>query len=69
MSLLLGDLPGIEQVELNSAGDVGDAGLAGLAGGEVAGFLGLARAGPVRAVTDVEAGQEDLEKERGESEL
>jgi hypothetical protein len=66
MSLLLGDLPGIEQVELDSAGDVGDAGLAGLAGGEVAGFLGLAWAGPVRAVADVEAGHEDLEQERGE---
>ena len=66
MSLLLGDLPGIELVELDSAGDVGDAGLAELAGGEVAGFLGLARAGPVRAVPDVEAGHEDLEQERGE---
>src|SRR5258705_13240970 len=51
-SLLLGDLPGVEQVELDSAGDVGDAGLAGLAGGEVAGFpgfRGLARPGRPRA--------------------
>ncbi len=62
----LGNLPGIEQVELDSPGDVADAGLAGLAGREVAGFLGLAWAGPVRAVPDVEAGHEDLEQERGE---
>ena len=50
MYLLLDDLPGVEQVELDSAGDVGDAGLAGLAGGEVAGFPGFPRAGAVRAV-------------------
>jgi hypothetical protein len=36
MALLLGDLPRVEQVELDSAGNSGDAGLAGLAGGEVA---------------------------------
>jgi hypothetical protein len=41
MALLLGDLPGVEQVELDFSGDVGDAGLAGLAGGEVVGLLGL----------------------------
>ena len=35
MALLLGDLPWVEQVELDSAGDAGDAGDAGLAGGEV----------------------------------
>ena len=64
--MLLGDLPGVEQVELDSAGDVGDAGLAGLAGGEVAGLLGFPRAGAVPAVTDGEAGDEDLEQERGE---
>ena len=66
MALLLGNLPWVEQVELYSPYDVGDAGLAGLAGGEVAGFLGFPRAGPVRAVADVEAGHEDLEQERGE---
>jgi hypothetical protein len=37
--LALGDLPGVEQVELDFSHDVGDAGLAWLAGGEVAGFL------------------------------
>jgi hypothetical protein len=37
MSLPLGDLPGVEQVELDYPDDVGDAGLAGLSGGEVAG--------------------------------
>ncbi len=69
MALLLGDLPWVEQVELDSAGDVGDAGLARLAGGEVAGFLGPAGAVPVRAVADGEAGHEDLEQERGEGEV
>ncbi len=58
----LGDLPWAEQVELDSAGDAGDAGLAGLAGGEVAGFLGFPRAGPVRAVAGEEAGHEDLQQ-------
>ena len=38
MALLLGDLPGIQQVELDASGDVGDAGLAGFARGEVAGL-------------------------------
>jgi len=66
MALLLGDLPWSEQVELDSAGDAGDAGLAGLAGGEVAGFLGFPRAGPVWAVAGEEAGREDLQQERGE---
>ena len=66
MALLLGYLPGVEQVELDSAGDVGDAGLAGLAGGEVAGFLGLAGAAAVRAVADEGAGEKDLQQERGE---
>ncbi len=66
MALPLDNLPGIEQVELDSPGDVADAGLAGLAGREVAGLLGLAGAGPVRAVADEEAGYEDLEQERGE---
>ena len=35
----LGDLPGVEQVELDFPHDVGDAGLARFPGGEVAGFL------------------------------
>jgi hypothetical protein len=58
-----------EQVKLDFPGDAGDAGLAGFAGGEVAGFLGFARAGPVRAVADGESGQEDLQQERGQSEI
>ena len=66
MALLSGDLPGIEKVELDSAGDVGDAGLAGFSGGEVAGLLGFAGAAPVRPGSDGEAGHEDLEQERGE---
>ncbi len=36
--LALGDLPGVEQVELDFPHDVGDAGLAWFPGGEVAGF-------------------------------
>jgi hypothetical protein len=66
--LLLGDLPGIEQAELDPAGYADDAGLAGLAGREVAGLLGSPRAGPVRAVAGEEAGHEDLGQERGEGE-
>ena len=69
MALPLGDLPWVEQVELDSAGDVGDAGLAGLAGGEVAGFLGFPRAGAVGAVADGEAGDEDLQQECCEDEF
>ena len=69
MALLLGDLPRAEQVELDSAGDAGGAGLAGLAGGEVAGFLGFPRAGPVGAVAGEEAGHEDLGQERGQGEV
>ena len=53
-------------MELDSPGDVGDAGLAGFPGGEVAGLLGLAGAGPVRAGAYEEAGHEDLQQERGE---
>ena len=66
MALLLGDLPWVEQVELDSPHDVGDAGLAGLAGGEVAGLLGFPRAGPAGAAADEESGHEDLQQERGE---
>ena len=36
--LALGDLPGVEQVELDFPDDAGDAGLAWFPGGEVAGF-------------------------------
>src|SRR6266481_10092602 len=57
--LALSDHVRAEQVKLDFPGDVGDAGPAGLAGGEVAGFLGLARAGPVRAVPDEGGGGED----------
>ena len=67
--MLLGDLPGMEQVELDPAGDVDDAGLAGFPGREVAGLLGLAGAGPVRAVAGECARGEDLEQERGEREI
>ena len=56
-------------MKLDFPGDVGDAGLAGLAGGEVAGFLGLAGAGPVRAVADEGGGGEDLQQEGGEREI
>ena len=69
MVLLLGDLPGIEQVELDSAGDPGDAGLSGLARREVSGLLGLSGTGPVRAVPDEEAGHEDLQQERRQCEV
>jgi hypothetical protein len=51
MALLLGDLPGIQQVELDASGDVGDAGLAGFARGESLASLllrGLARPGRSR---------------------
>ena len=58
MALLSGELPAAEQVELDCAGDFGDAGLTWLAGGEVAGLLGLARAGPAGAVAGEEGGHE-----------
>src|SRR2546429_7832993 len=67
--LALSDHVRAEQEKLDFPGDVGDAGLAGLAGGEVAGFLGLAGAGPVRAVADEGGGGEDLQQERGEREI
>src|SRR5580658_6038660 len=60
---VVGDLPGVERVELDAAGDPGDAGLAGLARREVSGLFGLAGTGPVRAVPDEEAGHEDLQQE------
>jgi hypothetical protein len=67
--LALSDQVWAEQVELESPDDVGDAGLAGSAGREVAGFLGLAGAGPVRAVAGEGSRGEDLEQERGEREI
>ncbi len=67
--LALSDHMRAEQVKLDFPGDVGDAGLAGLAGREVAGFLGLAGAGPVRAVPDEGGGGVDLQQERGEREI
>jgi hypothetical protein len=67
--LALSDHVRAEQVKLDSSGDVGDAGLAGLAGREVAGFLGLAGADPVRAVPDEGGGGEDLQQECGEREI
>ena len=69
MTLLLGHLPGVKQVELDSPGDFGRAGLSGLAGGEIAGLLGLARAGAIRAVADEEAGHDDLQQEGGYGEV
>ena len=68
MALLSGERPGAEQAELDCAGDFGDAGLTWLAGGEAAGLLGLARAGPAGAVAGEEGGHEDLGQERGEGE-
>ena len=41
----------------------------GLRAGKSPAFLVLARAGPVRAVADEEAGHEDLRQERGEREV
>jgi len=67
--LALGDHPGFEQVELDVPLHVGDGGFAGLAGGEVAGFPGFAGAVALGAVTDGEAGLEDLQQERGEGEV
>ena len=62
-------MPGLQQVELDAPGDVGHGGLVWLAGGEAACLLGLAGTGPVRAVTDEEAGHEDLQQERREREI
>jgi len=67
--LALSDHVRAEQVELDFPDDAGDARLTGLAGGEVAGFLGLAGAGPVRAVAGEGARGEDLEQERGKREI
>ncbi len=67
--LALSDHVRAEQVELDFPDDAGDARLIGLAGREVTGFLGLARAGPVRAIAGEGARGEDLEQERSEREI
>jgi hypothetical protein len=67
--LALGDHPGFEQVELDVAFHVGDGRLTGFPGREVAGFLGFAGAVALGAVTDGEAGGEDLQQERGEGKI
>jgi len=67
--LALSDHVRAEQVELDFPDDVGDARLTGLAGREVAGFLGLAGTGPVRAVAGEGSGGKDLEQERGDGQV
>ena len=69
MALLLGDLPGIQQAELDASGDVDDAGLAGFARREVAGLLALARADPAAAVADEAGRHEDLQQESSDREV
>ena len=68
MSLHLAWRSGSEAVDLEASGDADDAGLI-FAGGEVAGLLGGAGAGPVGAVADEESGVEDLEQERGQGQV
>src|SRR4051812_25263370 len=68
MSLRLAGGSGSEAVDLEAAGDADDAGLI-FAGGEVAGLLGGAGAGPVGPVADEESGVEDLEQERGQGQV
>ncbi len=67
--LALSDHVRAEQVKLDFPDDAGDVRLTGLAGREVTGLLGLARAGPVRAVPGEGARGEDLEQERGKREI
>ncbi len=69
MALLLGVAPRFEAVEFDSPGDGCHAGLAGLAGGEVAGLLAHAGAGPAGAVADEEPRVEDLQQERGQGQV
>ena len=59
---------GSEAMDLEASGDTDDGGSV-LAGGEVAGLLGGAGAGPVGAVADEEARVEDLEQERGQGQV
>ena len=58
----------LEAVDLQSAGDPDDAGLI-FAGGEVAGLLGRAWAGPVGPVAHDEARVDDLEQEGGDGQV
>jgi hypothetical protein len=67
MALLLA-CPGLEAVDLEAAGDPDGAGLI-FAGGEVAGLLGGAWAGPVGPVADEESRVEDLEQEGGQGQV
>ena len=55
-------------MDLEAAGDPDDAGLIS-AGGEVAGLLGGAWAGPVGPVADEESRVEDLEQEGGQGQV
>jgi hypothetical protein len=59
---------GSEAVDLEASGDADDAGLI-FAGGEVAGLLGGAWAGPVGTVADEEGRVEDLEQEGGDGQV
>jgi RNA-directed DNA polymerase len=68
MSLRLAWGAGSEAVDLEASGDADDAGSI-FAGGEVAGLLGGAGAGPVGAVADEESRVEDLEQERGQGQV
>ena len=68
MSLHLARGSGSEAVDLEASGDVDDAGSI-FAGGEVAGLLGGAGAGPVGAVADEESRVEDLEQEGGQGQV
>src|ERR1039457_6345520 len=67
--LALGDLPGVEQVELDFPHDVGYAGLALFPCREVAGFPLFPGAVAVGPVPDAESGHEDLQQERGDGEF
>ena len=68
MSLRLAWGSGSEAVDLDATGDADHAGLI-FAGGEVAGLLGGAGAGPVGAVADEESRVEDLEQEGGDGQV
>src|SRR3954467_592357 len=68
MSLRLAGGSGSEAVDLEASGDADDAGSI-FAGGEVAGLLGGAGAGPVGAVAGEESRGEDLEQERGQGQV
>jgi hypothetical protein len=67
--LALRNLEVLEAVELDPAGDAGHGWLVVTAPGEVAGFLGLAGAGPAGAVADSELRIEDLQQEGGQGQV